>query len=339
MSRVLELAGRIQALEKTLNRLEAAARQDLRDEAVTVNLQQLLKRRDDLEDEFLEAAAEEWVDVCSYRLFKEDGGRPNLTGLTNALRDFQQVYTYVYDALTKGPRKKGAPGSESVDATEFEFAYSFPGSVGVVLTIPNQRALFDESNLDRAMETVFELASADDSEQIAKLAERLGPAPIRKLYTWTTDHLTAGVGVDIEWMRKDVVRASVLVQVPELENLKQVIDETSDRKSDMIEITGELQGANIRTHGFELLADSGESIRGKMAEALGVARPVELSKRYKATIARTRWINFATEDEGVEYYLHDLSETNAPAPPQSSKRGRKATREEAAQPMIDLFSE
>lgn len=339
MSRVLELASRIQALEKTLHSLEVAARQDPRSELISVNLRQLLKRRDDLEDEFLAVAAEEWVDVCSYRLFRDDGGRPNLSGLASALRDFQQFYTYVYDALVNGPRSSGKPGTDAFEATEFEFAYSFPGSVGVVLAIPNERVLFDESNLDHAMETVFELARAENSEQIAKQAERLGPAPIRKLYAWTNDHLAAAVGADIDWMRRDDVRASLFVQLPELENLKHAIDETSDRKADTMEVTGELQGANIRTHRFELLADTGETLRGRMAEALGIASPVKLSGRYKATIHRTRWTNFATEDEGVEYYLQDLEETDAPAPRRTERRAKRAAREEAGQIAADLFNE
>jgi hypothetical protein len=102
--------------------------------------------------------------------------------------------------------------------------------MGFALTIPNERLLMIENNLDETIYTIFELAKAGEPFQVLEFARRLGPAPIRAMYRWALTHDQFGLGVDIEWRRGRDVLAKLFIQRPELQNLHRIIAETSTEK-------------------------------------------------------------------------------------------------------------
>lgn len=59
---------------------------------------------------------------------------------------------------------------EIVAETALTFGYTFPGSVGIVFTMPNERLLIGETALDEADRKVFDMAKAQTPDQIAKHA-------------------------------------------------------------------------------------------------------------------------------------------------------------------------
>lgn len=274
--------------------------------SVALSLKSLQERQQALEVNFASLADELWLDVCNYRVLPDKGGGVTLPSLTDTLAGFQAMVTLVYDALKNGPKQRGRASVEATSATTFGFGYSFTGSVGFALTLPNERLLVDETDLDRAMRTVFEMAQAESSEQIAVFAHELGAAPIRTMYRWATDHVRSGLNVDIDWRREEQVKAGLAIQVPQLENLQHAIAATSDEVEEVFTVTGRLMGARMRSHSFELELDDGNEIRGRMAEGIGAEYSVTLPRRYTAQIRKTTQINYATEEDIVSYYLLSL---------------------------------
>src|SRR4051794_6029534 len=174
MSKLLETIERIQDTQAAIKRLEEAAAKHPDVPSVAASLRSLQKRQRVLETTFSSLADEQWLDVCSYKILPEkEEGSLKLPSLTSALGDFQTLFTLVYDAIKHGAKQHGRATAEAAAATTFSFGYSFTGSVGFVLTLPNERLLTDETDLDRAMSTVFEMAKAENSEQIASFAKEL----------------------------------------------------------------------------------------------------------------------------------------------------------------------
>lgn len=266
-------------------------------------LQSFEQRQEQLKAAFAEATNQSHLDVVSYRLFNDIAGPPTITALANALMRFQTLYTVVYDALD-GPKKTSRVTANALTATTFTYGYTFAGSVGFVMTLPNDRLLIDGTDLDKAMETLFELAKANSSDQIAEFAKRLGPAPIREMYKWADALVDNGLGADIDWRRENDVRAHLLVQRPELQNLQDAIIETSDDVVKTRRITGMLIGIDVVRHTFRMIFGKSAEIRGRMSESIG---KVEVPQRYTAEIRTTTRINYATENEETSHYLVSLS--------------------------------
>ena len=308
MNELLDTVEKLQDTQAAIRRAEKTVAEYPDLPSVVLSLRSLQERQQTLETTFASLADELWLDVCSYRVLPERDGSVTLPSLTNTLGEFQALFTLVYDALKNGPKQRGRASSEATAATTFGFGYSFTGSVGFALTLPNERLLVDETDLDRAIRTVFEMAQAESSEQIAVFAHELGAAPIRTMYRWATDHVRSGLNVDIDWRREEQVRTGLAIQIPQLENLQHAIAATSDEVEETFTVTGLLVGAHVHSHSFELELEDGNQIRGKMAEGIGSEHTVELPGRYTAQIRKTTQINYATEEDIVSYHLLSLND-------------------------------
>ena len=270
--------------------------------SLRANIQTLKRRRQSLEDDFLEAAAKVEIDVCSYRLIPGES-RPTIMALSKALSDFQSLFSLTYDALKEGPKRTAKLSAYVMSETFLGFAYSFTGSIGFVMTLPNERLLLGETYLDQAMQMIFQMAKATTSQQIADFAKRLGPPPVRAIYKWATDHVESGLGVDIEWRRREQVRSSLFIQAPQLEQLREVIAETSDEKEEELEVVGNLIGADVKRKTFHLETVEGGEIKGVFVDAISTEQTVELPKPYNARVRKRTKIVYSMEEEKTEYFL------------------------------------
>ncbi len=192
MSVLLEITEKLQDTQAAIHKLEEAISRQPPTPSVIATLSTLEKRQRDLEAQFSELTADQHFDVCSYRLFPDhkEEDRPTLRAFTKTLLDFQTLVTQVYYAKKTGrPRETTHVTAEAASETAFGFGYTFTGSLGVVLTLPNERLLFGETDIDRAIKTVFELVKAESPQQIASHAKELGAAPIRTLYNWVSDQV------------------------------------------------------------------------------------------------------------------------------------------------------
>lgn len=308
MSHLTDIAEKLQDTEATLRGLEAKVREFPDSPSLLVSIASIRKHRNRLEEEFARASGGVWQDVCNYRLFKTDGEQPLALAIGKSLVNFQEWVSVTHDALKSGPKRTARISAEAATTTAFGFGYSYAGSVGLVLTLPNERVLADESDLDRTIRTVLEMAKATSSDQIAAYARDLGPAVITKLYRWVKDHVQAGLGADIDWRKDSEVKASLFVEPATLDNLKRAIEETSDETRERFTVVGDLVGTDVPGHWFHMQFEHGEDIEGHMAENIGLDSTVTLPRRYRATIERATRLNYATEKEDISYFLVSLEE-------------------------------
>lgn len=313
MSRIAEIQHKLLETNVALAELEKAIAVDRGSSALAAMFKSVQKRYRDLETDFEHEVDALGEDVCSYRVFR-DGAVPTLKGLSSVLGDFQSLVSTVYDAVkSQVPKMRARISVEIASATEFRFAYTYPGSVGVVLTLPNERRLLGESALDESIQAIANMAKVERPSDVLQYAQRFGPATVRALYRWAYDHAESGLGVDIEWRRQQVVRTHLLTQRPEFEKLHHTISITSEETVSEETLVGSLVGADVERQSFHLRLENGDDIRGRLAVALNKEQTIELPKRYRARLVRTHKISYSTEEELDSYQLTGLEapETSA----------------------------
>lgn len=306
-SRLLHLQEKIQDTNALISQMERTLRTSEAPPSVIATIRSLESRRQLLEQDFLALAERKSLDVCSYRMFNR-GEHFKLSGFASALADFQTTVSLTYDALKNGPKQRARLTPEVEAATSFDFGYAFSGSVGVVLTLENERLLLGETLLDETMAVVFEMAKAETSSEIATFAKKIGPPPIRALYQWASDHVAADMGADIEWRKDRSVRGALLVQQPELYRLREAIAATSDQTVETITVTGRLIGIDTSTKRFRLELPNGEEIAGSSGDVVNEGHSVVVPSQQTARIEVKTKVHYSIDKEEKSWRLLSLSE-------------------------------
>ena len=308
MSELLELQHKLQDTASTITELERALSVEPDSLGLRLNLESVVKRFDELQAEFQDLADQKALDVCSYRLFKESGEGPSLRGFSGALHEFQATFSALFDAIQNGPRKRTRLSPDVVESTRFGFGYAYAGSVGVVLTIEQERMLIDSGPLTDTITTFFSLAQAPTREDIREIGRRLGPAPLRSLFKWADAHVSDGIGADISWHHGDET-VTLFLQRAQMQHLRDEIDATSEEERVESTLTGVLTGASVVTKRFDFQPDDAEAIKGRFTDAISTDHEVRIPKaRYRARVEKTTKIRYSTEEETPTWRLLSLEE-------------------------------
>ncbi len=253
--------------------------------ALSVNLRSLRNVQARLEQQFLQLAADQQLEVYRYRLLVGDGG-PSLSGIGEAWTKLQSFFAAVYQALRKTVVAGGKkPVQSAFQIPELGYAYSFPGSVGVVVTLPRpvDVALLADSPVEDASNTVFDLL---ESRNIQGIARSLGPAPIQAFNEWLEVHVRHHYGVDLEWRANNAVKRKAQVPYDEMVGLQGRVLDTKTRQT--IITSGLLFGVNTKSQTFSLHSDNGDEIEGKYRDGvIHEEHSASVPARYTATIVTT----------------------------------------------------
>jgi hypothetical protein len=305
MSRLADLQRDLQSAAAAIAHAERTLAAHPNVPSVLATLRTIQNRRASLEEQFFAAADEMGLDACGYRI-EVEGHTASISGLTGVLGTFQKIFTTVYDALQRGAKNKNAKNSmESIAATTLGFSYSFPGSVGVMMTLANDRFLF-ESKLDAAMDKTFALIGAQEPEEIQSLADLVGVPAVRLVHQWAEENVKAGFGADIIWRRDDVVKREVRVQAPEIAQKAATIKAMSAKET--VVVVGELLDVALSDHTFRMQVKD-KIIQGAFDRVISSQHPVEIPKTYQATMTIMQKI--VVDDSGeeqIDYFLLRLDE-------------------------------
>jgi hypothetical protein len=311
VSELLQIQHQLQDTTAAIAQLEKALAEHPESPVLRLNLASVSNRFRQLQEEFNRVADRNALDVCSYRLFRNDDATPSLRGFTGALHEFQGAFSSLYDALKNGRRLRARLGPDVIEATTFGFGYAYAGSVGVVMTLPKERMLIQESLLDDTIAAFFILARAPRHEDIQEMGKRLGPAPLRAIHDWASAHVQDGLGADIVWKQGEEVRQHVVLQSAELKRLKDEIAATSEEDREPVKAyAGTMLGASVETKRFDFLPDGAkEPISGRFTDAIGAGHAVKVPDgRYLAYLEKVTKIQYSTEVETTTWTLVRLEE-------------------------------
>jgi hypothetical protein len=249
---------------------------------LSVNLKSLKNLLARLESQFLELAAAAEKEVYRYRLLTGNS-TPSLAGVGEAWSKLQNLFGSIYKSLAAPPQQAKKSSTPGVISPEMGYAYSFPGSVGVVVTLPRrspETTLVMESPVEDASNVLFDLIESRDFQ---RLARSLGPGPLQAMDEWLEVHVRNQYGVALEWTAENETKRRSAIQFDELVSLQNSVRDVKARET--ITTTGLLSMLDTDNKSFRLHTDSGQDFSGKFVE--GIAKEdhaVSLPARYKATL-------------------------------------------------------
>jgi hypothetical protein len=263
---------------------------------------------EELHQRFMSLSKAQAVNVCSYRLISEHTGRYPVSSVGRVLADFQSVLSVLYDCIkNQVPRQRAKHNIDIARETGLDFAYSFDGSLGFMLTMSPTQLEIAESTVDVAVRTLFELAHASDSTAVSVFAKTFGVAPVRGAFRWANDHAESDLSAAIEWRSGSSEGQQFFVSAEQLQRFTKAVSETSEQVSEPMELYGRLVGADVATREFHFIVDK-QDIRGDMDDGFQFPSSFNLGQFYLAKLVRQRRIYFATEKEDTSYILKALDE-------------------------------
>jgi hypothetical protein len=300
MSELARLQSDLQEVSAAIARAERTLAAYPDRPSVLATLRTIEKRREILEEQFLATAAELGFDACSYRIELPQETQATISGLTGVLGSFQRVFTSVYDAIVHGPKQRARASAGTIDATAFRFAYSYPGSVGIMMTLRRDANLFDESQLERAVEQTFQLLKATEQEQVEALVETVGLPAVRQAHAWALENAKAGFGADIAWKPQTDSMTLVRIQPQEAARLATFLGSAISRET--ITAAGNLLHVDYTEKTFRMEVD-GEAIHGTFDDAISRGKPAHIPWRYIATLNVSTKVAGDEEEEEKTYFL------------------------------------
>lgn len=295
----------------SVSRLEGAlahapSRRDLQ-----TNLAASQKLAHQAQEQLLRLSEIRHIEVCNYRLLPEATGGFSLPYVSQSLLDYQNLFSQIHDSLRNGPKQNALIGKEALEESSMEFAYSYSGSLGVVLFAQNERD-FLGGKLDDAIKRFFEVVDIDSRQTVREIAYQLGRAVIKRLHDWSDVNIKGGFATDVRWNKSDGLHLGEVIERRRLENIVGYIDATSDEKIDEIWVNGALIGGNLKSRNFHFVVPNGPDFRGKLAKNFSQDTEMHLGKFYVAKIFRTETVNYATDKIEQKFELMQLSEPTIP---------------------------
>lgn len=307
MNPLTDISKRIELTNQAMGRIGQMIQEMPGSAGLLMNLETLERTHAHLKEEFEAAAKGHGVEVCTYRLFPEGTERHSISGIGKAFVNFQTLFSIVYEAVKTDKPRKSQHAEEGINTeTLLDYAYSFPGSVGVTFTVPSQASLYG-NYFDGTIEALFSMARARNSQELKAFSRRLGVGPVRAMYQWANDLARAGFGIDVQWKGSDVANPRLHIQMGELQSLAAYILATSEEEHTVFTVDGILQGVDVPGRNFHFQyrdqKNRRKEVRGKFMDAIKAERPVKVPARYRADIQRTSSTNYSLEQDEVRYTL------------------------------------
>lgn len=307
MNALLAIRNRIEHTNEAISRLTMMLRDRPNSPGLLANMRVLERTSRELEGEFLLAAKEIGLEVCNYRLFSASGKERSIFNLGKALVNFQNMFSVIYDAIKDGqPKMTARLGDDTLEDTQFDFAYSYPGSIGVTMTLSSDVDLYG-SPFDKTIYTIFSMAKVQTSQDMKRYSLEVGIAPVKAMYAWVHDLTRADFGVDIKWVGyRTSEEKRLIIQSQELISLRETITSMSEEQHAEISMNGTLVAANIvkRTFGFQYYeGDKIRAISGKFINAINEGQSATIPRKYRAYFKKTTRTTYSTAEEKIEYVL------------------------------------
>lgn len=311
MNELLEIRNKIENTNEALSRLSRMLRDRPDSPGLLANMRVLERTSSELEQEFSSAAKEMGLEVCKYRLFNDDKSERSIFNLGRALVNFQTMFSVVYDAIKYGQPKMTQHLHEGTwEDTQFDFAYSYPGSIGVTMTLSSEVDLFG-SPFDKAIYTMFNMAKVQTSDAMKEYSREVGVAPVKAMYAWADGLARADFGVDIKWIGYRTPETRIIIQKPDLISLRDTISSMSEEQHIDFSAEGILVAAHILRKAFGFQYYEGEEVRvinGRFIDAISKAHAATVPAPYKAHFRKTTRTTYSTDEDKIEYLLLRLEE-------------------------------
>lgn len=312
MSEIASAVERTRKAFAAVSQLEAALSRSPSDRALQLNLSSMRKMASQAEEQMLALSRRAYVDVCNYRLLPQasDNRGFGLQYVSKSLLEYQNLFTQIYDSLKNGRKDRAVFGREAQEESTLELAYTYSGSLGVVMYSQSDRNLLS-GKLDSSIDSLFQVVEVKSRKDVREVAEKLGNAVVKRVYDWSDANIKGHFAADVRWNRSDGRLLGEVIEREQMESIVEVIDATSDSKSSEIGVVGILFGGNIGSRSFHFVVPNGDIYRGHLAKDFDRTTAMTLGKFYRARILETETFHYATEKAYRDYQLLNLEEASS----------------------------
>ncbi|HET7716748.1 MAG TPA: hypothetical protein VFK86_14075, partial [Bauldia sp.] len=240
MNRLPDLLEDLAAADTVSDALRRLAASDPRDPILGINLGAVARRRRDLERQLSTLLATEQRDLIRYRLVSHDGSTASALAVARSVLLFQTLVTSVFDAIRTTPKRLYQPSAESVRLSALYLASASDGRHALHFTIPNDRLLILESDLDETFALVFELLTARAKTAIRDLASRAGIASVAAAHSWAENAVQHGLVTTIGWRKSGAERRTASLTHSDALLFKTAVEAVNDSTVEQVECDCEL---------------------------------------------------------------------------------------------------
>ncbi|WP_156330072.1 hypothetical protein [Bosea vaviloviae] len=287
-------------------RLESALRQHPDRVDLQINLAAEKKRARKADAHMRQLAEYNQIEICDYKLLPEIKDAFPISIISRSLLNYQGLFTQIHDSVKNGVQKaKSTFGAQALSESELEFGYSYEGSLGVVLMTRADRNFF-EGKLDKSIEALYQTMNIDDQHDVRDVARALGGSVIKRLHDWSAANVAGGYSADVRWKLSSGRLLGQVVPRRKMVDIVEIIERTSDQKSDTFETIGMLAGGDVISSRFHFVESNGESYKGNLDQNFDKYRTLKLGEMYVAIIKRTSKEFYATQRVENTYDLLDL---------------------------------
>jgi hypothetical protein len=305
MTSLASLARDLRDTTAEIARIERAISSHPAEKGLLVNLAALQKRMRVLELQFAEFSKNDFLDICDYRLIPHSPGNYPISAVGSVLVTFQHMVTVFLDAIKSGPKLRARISPDVASSSSMNFGYSFSGSLGFTMTVPNDRLLAVDSDLDMAIERAFQVVNARETSDIAVLAKEIGVASVRSAYTWAKHHAKYQLSAAIDWKRGQQVRNHTFLEAEQLARVAALIEQTSETTEERLTLPGILEGVNTTRRTFQFGPVEGDEIQGRISENLSFERPFEVPSAVVIDVIKRTKVHYSIDKEEINWELID----------------------------------
>lgn len=278
----------------TVARLEGECARSPGNRALSINLASMRRVAEQARLELERLAAYNQIEICEYRLVPVEASEYGLAHVSKTLLEYQNLFTQIYDAMKNGKKSRAHFGQEAQQESMLDFAYSYSGSLGVVLLARSERD-FLGGNLDQPIEALYQILDISDVDNVKDIAHTLGRAVVKRVHDWSKANVDGGFSADIRWKRSDGRLLGQMIDKDKLQNIVEFIDATADEATTTIFIQGMLVGGNVASRTFHITVPDGDTYTGHIGEDAALPAAMTLGRIYDAEIQVAEKYFYATE--------------------------------------------
>ena len=290
-----------------VERYEAALRNEPQDRKLRLGLQAARRKAQQSQATLEQYSHYAQVDLVSYRIERVSDEYP-LLSVAESISSFQRAFISLADAMLNGPKDRASYASEIRKSATLNFGYSFPGSQGLVFSIPNERDIFQSGTLDLTVQALHDFLDVKNSDEARDATRHLGLAAVGQLYEWIDTNVSWENNVEYIWTRSDYVKSGEYVSREKFGDVKDILKSAVEPSTIELEVSGVLVGLDVNTRRFHIVTSDDEDISGKLdVDFQQTAALVGQGSRYRARIKETEKRFAATGRVDRTYTLLALS--------------------------------
>lgn len=300
------LVDRLRRAYQEIERVQTVAHNFPDDIFVRANLDSLLYDARQLEDDWATQTRLAQQETIRYRMIPQHVTAYTVRSVTKSLLDFQELFAQVYDALQNGAKKQARLAADIVRQTTMNIAFTYPGSLGVAMSMDAQPDLFT-GQFDSAVDAFMQTVQAKDEDDVREMARYLGVAVVRKTFDWAKVNLDARYSVDLDWVTASGIHRGGMISIESFNRIVSVISRTSDTERSGLEVKGILVGFDSKKRRFRFVDPDGDDFAGPLSETFPAGQIWPVNDRYVADIEVEQTTEFATDTTRRVYRLKQLN--------------------------------